>query len=200
MYNFGMKKINISDSKALDETVKVLKNGGIVMHPTETCYGLAVDIFNEVALNKLYKLKGMSRDKPLSILVDGFGMANEYGIFSDKAFELAESHWPGPLSIIVPKRNKLPECFNFEEDFVSIRYSSNEFCTEMVKAFGRPVTTTSANRAGEKSFYSAKVGDFGKFLDLVVDGGEISQNKPSTIVKVDGDRVEVIRQGDIVLE
>ena len=70
-----MKILQIIDSEALDEAAFMLKNGGLVMHPTETCYGFAVDVFNENALRKLYRLKGMSEEKSVSILVDGLGMA-----------------------------------------------------------------------------------------------------------------------------
>ncbi|MFA7685423.1 MAG: L-threonylcarbamoyladenylate synthase [Candidatus Gracilibacteria bacterium] len=197
-----MKKIDL-EGGAVRGAVEVLKNAGIVMHPTETCYGLAVDVFNEKALEKLYKVKGMDRNKPLSILVDSLEMAKKYGEFSEKALELANKYWPGPLAIIVPRKN-LPEFFNIDDDFVSFRVSSDEFCLEMVKELGRPVTTTSANRAGFPQLYSAEdfssaFGEFVEELDLVIDGGKIAENKPSTIVKVEGGNVTIVRQGDILL-
>lgn len=182
------------------KAVEVLKSGGLVMHPTETCYGLAVDVFNEDALKKLYRVKKMALDKPVSILVDGIGMAQEYGLFSEKAFVLAQKYWPGPLSILIPRKRNLPDFLNPGSDYVSIRFSSNDFCTEMVRELGRPVTTTSANVAGEPQLYKVEDQDFVKEVDFVVDGGEISQNKPSTIVKIDGDKLEVIRQGSILCE
>jgi L-threonylcarbamoyladenylate synthase len=196
MYIRIMEKIKITDENAVSRAVEVLRGGGVVMHPTETCYGLAVDIFSEGALEKLYKLKGRDADKPLSILVDGFGMAQEYGLFSEEANELAQKHWPGALSILVPRRRDLPEFLNREHDFISIRHSSDGFSTEMVHEFGGPITTTSANRSGGEPLYVAE-GLEG--VDLVIDGGEISTNKPSTIVKVDGESIQVLRQGDISL-
>lgn len=197
-----MKKIKL-DGKSGVEAVEVLNDGGIVMHPTETCYGLAVDVFNERALEKLYLVKGMERNKPLSILVDCLEMAQKYGEFSEKALQLAKKYWPGPLAMIVPRKN-LPEFFNIGDGFVSFRVSDDKFCMEMIKKFGRPVTTTSANGAGLPQMYDAEdlEGSFGELfseLDLVVDGGKIPENKPSTIVKVDGDEIVVIRQGDIFL-
>lgn len=192
-----MQKIKITDPKAVDLAVRVLKKGGIVMHPTETCYGLAASIFNKKALEKLYKIKAMPTFKPVSILVSSSAMANKYGIFSDKAFGLAEKYWPGPLSLLVLRKKSVPVFFNKGNNFISVRFSSLSFCTEMVNVFGRPVTTTSANKSGEKELYLPKpvAG-----VDLLIDGGRISKNKPSTIVKVDGDRLEVIRQGDILCE
>lgn len=196
MYIRFMEKIKITDKEAISRVVEVLRNGGVVMHPTETCYGLAVDIFNERALEKLYELKGRDADKPLSILVDGFGMAQEYGLFSEKANELAQRYWPGALSIVVPRKRDLPEFLNKGFDFVSIRHSSDSFSSEMVHEFGGPITTTSANRSGGEPLYVAE-GLEG--VDLVIDGGDISINKPSTIVKVDGENIQILRQGEISL-
>lgn len=191
-----MQKIDIDHPDALKLAVDVLNTGGVVMHPTETCYGLAVDIFNEQALAKLYKVKAMDLDKPVSILVDGLGMALEYGIFSHKALELAKDHWPGALSIVVPRKRDLPEFLNPGNDFISFRHSSLPFCTEMVKALGRPLSTTSANKSGEKESYKP----FNlKGVDLLIDGGEILKTRPSTIVKVEGDDVTILRQGDLIL-
>ena len=196
-----MKKIQIQNIDFERDVVGVLAEGGIVMHPTETCYGLAVDVFNEKALDKLYRVKGMERNKPLSILVDSLEMAQKYGEFSAKALELAKKYWPGPLAIVVPRKN-LPDFFNIEDEFVSFRCSSDEFSSQMVHRFGKPVTTTSANRGGMPQLYEVDLGAFGEFadeLDLVVDGGKIKENKPSTIVKIVKENVEVLRQGDLKL-
>ncbi|NIA01790.1 MAG: threonylcarbamoyl-AMP synthase [Nitrospirae bacterium] len=191
-----MEKIKITDENAVSRAVEVLRSGGVVMHPTETCYGLAVDVFNENVLQKLYKLKGRDADKPLSILVDGLDMAQEYGVFSEKAGELARKYWPGALSVVVPRKKSLPEFLNKGHDFVSIRNSSDTFSMEMVREFGGPITTTSANKSGGEPLYVAE-GLEG--VDLIIDGGELLKNKPSTVVKVEGDNVQVLRQGDIDL-
>lgn len=191
-----MQKIDIDHPDALKSAIDVLNTGGVVMHPTETCYGLAVDIFNKDALAKLYRIKAMDLNKPVSILVDGLGMALEYGIFPQKALELARDYWPGALSIVVPRKRDLPEFLNPGNDFVSFRHSSLSFCTEMVKALGRPISTTSANKSGEKESYKPfKL----KGVDLLIDGGEILKTRPSTIVKVEGDLVTILRQGDVIL-
>lgn len=191
-----MNKVNIDDSDVIKEAVAVLRGGGVVMHPTETCYGLAADVFNKKALDELYRLKGMPLDKPVSILVDSLAMAEEYGIFSDKAIELAREYWPGPLSILVPRKRALPAYFNPDNDFVSIRFSAMEFCTKMVDALGHPVTTTSANKFSEPELYFPEPIEG---IDLLIDAGEINKNKPSTIVKVDGDLLEIIRQGGVFI-
>lgn len=191
-----MERIEINDLKAIERAIHVLDEAGVVMHPTETCYGLAVDIFQEKALERLYHIKDMRKDKPVSILVSGLEMALFYGIFSKKALELAYKYWPGPLSIVVPRKKNLPDYLNPGSDFISIRVSSLDFCINMVEKLGEPVTTTSANKSGGPELYYP-VNMAG--VDLIVDGGELKKNKPSTIVKVEGKNVVVLRQGGIVL-
>ncbi len=193
-----MKKMGVSG--VISKAKRVLRAGGLVMHPTETCYGLAVDVRNPRAIQKLYKLKGRDAAKPVSILVADLAMAKKHGEFSEKALQLAGKYWPGPLTILVPRSKNLPENFNFGQEFVGIRCPNHKFSLELVLAFGSPITTTSANLAGEPPLYEANPSVFGELaelIDLVVDGGKIPLNKPSTIVKVDGEKVEVIRVGDL---
>jgi L-threonylcarbamoyladenylate synthase len=195
-----LKIVNKSSSECLCLAVDSLKAGGMVMHPTETCYGFAVDVFNKEALDRIYLLKGRDFNKPVSILVDSLGMALNYGIFSDKAFELAERYWPGALSIVVPRRKELPSFLNPEDDYISIRYSSDDFCTSLVERFGGPITTTSANVSGQDPLYMVDLSVFGEkagLIDLVVDGGKISDVRPSTVARVEGDFVQILRQGEV---
>lgn len=197
-----MKIFAVQQKGVIAEAVAILRAGGVVMHPTETCYGFAVDVANAEAVRKLYKLKGRDDSKPVSIMVADLEMAKKYGKFSEKAIELAEKYWPrtplgtepwhrpGPLTILVPSGDK----------FVGMRCPDHKFSRELVEAFGSPVTTTSANLSGELPLYKANVeslGELAGLIDLVVDGGEIPLNKPSTIVKVLGWDVEIIREGDL---
>jgi len=186
--------LKITDNQALMKAVEVLKAGGVVMHPTETCYGLAVDVRNPQAIEKLYKLKGRDAAKPVSILVSDLGMAKKYGEFSKEALRLADQYWPGPLTILVPRVDGKSQAF------VGIRCADHEFSLELVKAFGSAITTTSANLAGKEPLYEANVevfGDLAKEIDLVIDGGRIPARRPSTIVKVVDDKVELVREGSV---
>ena len=190
------KNINDVVQKAAD----ALKEGKIVLHPTETCYGLAVDPTNETALKALYEMKKMPLDKPLSIMVSSVDMADQYGLFSDYAKAIVEQFWPGPVSIMVMKRkDSLPEFFNPGQNYVSLRYSSDPMSVKIVKAFGKPIVTTSANASGKPHCYSVPdlkkqfgVRRFGQ-IGFVVDGGKIPENPPSTIVKIIGDTTVFVR-------
>ncbi|MDP2643082.1 MAG: L-threonylcarbamoyladenylate synthase [Candidatus Peregrinibacteria bacterium] len=200
-----------------EKALEILQANGVILHPTETCYGLACDVFSESALAKIYAIKGRDKGKPLAILVSDIEMAKEYGVFGDRALGLASRFWPGALSIVVPRTEKLPIFLNSGEKFVSMRVSSDKFSTDLVKALGRPIVTTSANLAGESVMYEVDMrkfeveisgGDSGEvsrrvmakdLIDFVVDGGKIPLNKPSTVVKIEGDRVTVLRQGEIFI-
>lgn len=167
--------------------IRVLKNGGIVTHPTDTCYGLACDPFNRKAVERLYELKRMPKDKPVTIMVYSLEEAREYGVFNAKALELASRGWPGELTLVVPKVA--------DEGTIGIRIPGDDFTLEMLKRWDGPLITTSANLSGEKNPYSSMVALKG---DYVVKAGKIPIRKPSTIMRVLGDKVEVVRQGGFV--
>ena len=188
-------------NEELFKAVKALHAGEVVAHPTETCYGLAADIFSRLAIQHLYRLKGMPLEKPVSILVRDLEEAKSYGVFSEKAEELAKAYWPGPLTIVVPRRGLLPLWVNFGHDMVGFRVSSNKKACQLVEAFGGPLTTTSANRSGLPQAY--KVDDFldqGLVPECILNGGQIGKVLPSTIVKVVGEGVEVIREGSVKID
>lgn len=182
------------------EAIKELHLGHVVAHPTETCYGLAVDIFQKSAVQRLYNLKEMPFDKPVSVLVRDLEEAERYGEFSEKAKELARRYWPGPLTIIVPRKSTLPVWINPGMESVGFRVSPSKKARLLVEGFGGPLTTTSANKSGLEQAY--KVQDFldqGLLPDFVLDGGQLGKNPPSTIVKVDGAEVTLVRQGSLGL-
>lgn len=184
----------------LMNAVKTLHSGGVVAHATETCYGLAADIFQKKALERLYSLKKMPLDKPVSVLVRDLDEAQRYGEFSTTALNLALKYWPGPLTIIVPRKAALPPLVNYGHPTVGFRVSSNKKTRELLEAFGGPLTTTSANVHTEKQAYSVQdMLNQALVPDAVLDSGRIGENPPSTIVEVIGEQVKVIRQGEIKL-
>lgn len=182
----------------LVNALKALHQGQVVAHATETCYGLAADIFQKTALERLYSLKKMPLDKPVSVLVRSLDEAQRYGEFSQKALQLALKYWPGPLTIIVPRKAALPKLVNFGQATVGFRVSSNKKTRELVEAFGGPLTTTSANLHGQLQAYSVQeMLDQGLKPDFILDSGRIGENPPSTIVEVLGDEIRIVRQGEL---
>lgn len=192
----------------ISTAISALRKGGVVLHPTETCYGLAADIFSEEAAVKAYFLKDMSQAKPVSIMVPNLEEAMKYGVFSEKALELAKTYWPGPLTIIVPRTELLPSFINRGVATVGIRCPDHEITQDLLREFGGPLITTSANRTGESQAYDVETFLIGRdademggsgIPDAIIDMGHIPEVEPSTIVEVVGDEVRVVREGPITL-
>ena len=171
-----------------NEIIKVLKDGGVVTHPTDTCYGLTCDPLNRDAMNKVKQLKQMPDDKPVTIMVYDMGEAQKYGVFGKRALEIGSEVWPGALTLVLPRHDS--------DETIGIRVPGDDFTLELLSKWGGPLTTTSANLHGDPPPYSAADA---LRADYVVDFGEIQKNPPSTIIKVVGDEVAVIRAGEFKL-
>lgn len=186
--------------KPLKRALEVLRRGGVIAHATETCYGFACDIFNRRALASLYKIKKMSLKKPVSILVPDFASAKKYGKFSPFAKKLAKKYWPGPLTIIVKRKKSLPNFFNPGTKTIGIRIPAHALSLNLAKAFGGPLTTTSANISGQPSPYSVSAiqkqfrGKKPK-PDFVLNSGRLKKNPPSTIIDISQKTPKIIRHG-----
>jgi len=172
-----------------NKIIQVLREGGVVTHPTDTCYGLACDPLNKEAMTRFFELKGMPANKPVTIMVSDMGKAQQYGVFSKKAFEIGSEGWPGDLTLVLSRHGS--------DGTVGIRVPGDDFTLEMLNRWGGPLTTTSANLSGEKSPYSINDCVRGAY---VVDVGPIPKREPSTVVQVIGDEVTVLRQGAFRVE
>lgn len=199
-------KINLAspedNRRELEAAVQVLKRGGVVMHPTETCYGLAADIFNEKALARLYKLKKMEKLKPVSVMVNSSQMASEYGDLRQGSLQarIAAKYWPGPLTVVVPRKESLPMFLNEGMESVGLRCPACSPCLDLITAFGGPLTTTSANltqwpEVYEVETYLNQLMDEPMRPDLILDAGLLPKNRPSTIVQFEGAELKLIREG-----
>lgn len=186
----------------LNKIVDALRSGKVVIHNTDTCLGMAVDIFNEAAVRKLYEVKKMSLDKPVSIICADLEMAQKFGVFTSKALNLAKAFLPGALTIIVKKAESFPKYLNPGIYSVGIRIPNHIETLAVVSAFGRPITTTSCNVSGErvcvnendvKSVFLDAISNSDLFLANIQDSGE----KVSTIIDLSGDEPKIIRVGGI---
>ncbi|MBI5755033.1 threonylcarbamoyl-AMP synthase [Candidatus Peregrinibacteria bacterium] len=188
--------------KILCKAVSVLRKGGVIAHPTDTCYGFAVDIFNAKAIARLYRLKKMLVTKPVTIMAESFSEAQRYGEFSLVSKNLAKKYWPGALTLIVPRKKTLPAFLNPNSDTIGIRVPDCPVSLALMVAFGGPLCTTSANITTLPSPYgvSDMLGQFRQERvqpDLILDAGTIPFQPPSTIVKVMEGGVKVMREGAV---
>lgn len=201
------KRIEIGKSfnsmeDAVQKAAVVLKDGGIILYPTDTLYGLGVDTNNISAIRKLYNLKNRNFDKTMSIIVSGIEMAEQHAVFDKKARLLAKKFWPGPLTLILPRKNILPSELSGREKSIGIRIPGNKFCINLLRTFGRPITSTSANVSGTKPQKSvncilSQFGNKANEIGLIVSQEDLTANRPSTIVDVSSRETKIIREGVI---
>jgi L-threonylcarbamoyladenylate synthase len=186
----------------IEYIVSCLRKGDMVALPTDTFYGLAVDPVNLFAVEQIYKLKSRQKHKPLSLLLSSVEQAYELARDTDPMLDrLAERFWPGPLTIIVRAGTKLPLRSTANTGNVALRVPDAAIPRAVVKAFGLPITATSANLQGaSECTHAACVRDqIGDRIPLIIDGGPTGYTLPTTIVDLSlGDgRWEILREGAI---
>lgn len=185
------------DKVGIDRALQILSRGGVIAHATETCYGLACDMSNPAAVAKVFRIKERPLTQPISALFSSVDQAKQYVIWNDRAEELATKHLPGPLTLILPLLPDAPhplfpavrsnEVTNVRT--LGIRISSNPLAQELVTAFGRPISTTSANIHGQPNPYSAvdMEEQFRNQIDrpdLILDSGRLPPTPPSTVINL----------------
>jgi L-threonylcarbamoyladenylate synthase len=180
--------------------VAALRRGEIVAYPTETFYGLGVDALDEPALARLRALKGRG-EKAFSALVVGADMLERLCLPpSPRARALMQRYWPGALTLALPARDGVPEAL-VADGCIAVRESPDATARALVVAFGGPITATSANLAGQPPAttpdeVTRALGD----RCAVLAGGPTPGGAPSTLVRVRGNRIEVLREGAVTLD
>jgi len=184
----------------LNRAVAVLNGGGVVAFPTETYYGLAVDPMNPLALSHLFSIKQRDISKAILTLVDDRESLSSLVQDIPSLYEpLMKEFWPGPLTLIFPARVNLPTLLTAGTSTIGVRQSSHPFARQLLRAFGRPLTATSANVSGGPAAtdaYEVKA-QFGSKIDMIFDGGRTPGIVGSTIIGLEGDRLKLIREGVI---
>ncbi|CAN1536820.1 SUA5 Putative translation factor (SUA5) [Flavobacteriaceae bacterium] len=184
---------------AIAKVVKVLKDGGLVIYPTDTVYGLGCDITNSRALEKIAKIKGVKLEKAnFSFICHDLSNLSDYVKQIDTStFKLLKRALPGPYTFILPGNNNLPKEFK-KKTTVGIRIPDNAIALEMVRELGNPIVSTSIRDEDEVIEYTTDpeliFEKWQNLVDLVVDGG-YGNNTGSTIIDLSGDEPIVIREG-----
>jgi len=196
-----MQRIEYS-ARNLDKIVDFLRKGKIVIHPTDTCYGLAGDILNRKTIDKIYQFKQMSKKKPMSILVNSLEMFKKYGELNNLTQKIVKKYLPGELTLLVPKTQNIPDFYVKNTNLIGIRLPNHYISLEIVNRLKNPITTTSANLTGEIQAYTAEevVSYFGDQDVVFFDAGSLPKKEPSTIIKIVENSFEIIRQGDLLLK
>ncbi len=189
--------------RALEEGVARLAEGLPIALPTETVYGLAADATNPKAVTAIYETKGRPQFNPLICHMADLAMAKDHATFDPISEKLACAFWPGPLTLVLPLRDTSPihPLATAGLDSVGVRVPKG-FAGELIAAFGKPLAAPSANTSGKISPTSAEhvAEDLGDKLSLILDGGLAPVGVESTIIRVEGERVRLLRPGGIAAE
>jgi len=202
-----MKIVEIKENsyqKIIKETVEVLKNGGLVVFPSDTVYILAVDPTNKKAVEKLLAFKNRWTGKAISIAVLDKKMALNYVELNENGESLYKNLLPGPFTIVSNGKGKVAKGIEAENGTLGIRIPDNKYIHELVKLLSKPITATSANLSGRTPNYS--IASFlrplsnkkREMIDLIVDTGKLPRNKPSTVIDATEAELKILRRGDLV--
>jgi tRNA threonylcarbamoyl adenosine modification protein (Sua5/YciO/YrdC/YwlC family) len=180
----------------INKAVEVLKDGGVIIYPTDTVYGIGCDIFNKEALDRIFRIKNDSISKFLSFVCSDLKDIAKYAKVSDYAYRTMKSLLPGPYTFILPAAKIIPKKLWSKRHTVGIRVPDNEIAVTLVRELGNPIISTSVtNRKGEVLYDLADIQSvFNSQVDLMLSSGEIA-GKLSSVVDLSEEVPEVIREG-----
>ncbi|MCQ2970336.1 L-threonylcarbamoyladenylate synthase [Methanobrevibacter gottschalkii] len=186
--------IDCVDERIINEAVNVLANGGVVLYPTDTVYGLGANIFDNKAVKKVYGIKQRSLLKPFSILVKDIESINLVAKVSSAQKNLFNKYLPGPYTFILNKRNIVPRVVTSGLANVGVRVPDCDIACNLAKIF--PITTTSANVSDDEMLSNPReiLEQLDCDVDLVIDVGDLDSNVPSSIIDLSGFKPKIIRK------
>lgn len=198
-----MMKTQLLKAEEIDKAAAIIRRGGLVAMPTETVYGLAANALDGAAVAKIFRAKGRPMDNPLIVHIAGMGEIERLvSSFPEKARLLAEKFWPGPLTMVLPKSELIPDEVSAGLATVGIRFPAHPLAQALIKASGMPLAAPSANRSGIPSPTTALhvMRDMDGRIDAVLDGGDCAVGVESTVVTLCTDRPRILRPGGVTLE
>lgn len=186
---------------AISHAAEDIAAGKLIVYPTETVYGIGADVFNQKAVKKTFMVKNRPFDMPLSVAVTDKNMVEDIAEINENAEKLIDTFLPGPLTIIIKKKSTVSDMLTSGSDKVGIRIPDNPIALELARRCG-PIVATSANLHSHKDATSVEtaIDELGDNISTYLDSGESTLRKPSTIVWLNGNEVEIIRQGAITIK
>ena len=193
-------RILTATKKNIEEAAEVIKKGGLVVYPTDTVYGLGCDPFNVNAVRKLIEAKG-ERDKPLPILACRMIDVERIAELSERARKLGEKYWPGPLTLVLPRRS-LPDVVTLGSAAVGVRIPGNPIAMTLLEHSGGLLVGTSANKTGQPPSSTALEAyeQLKDNVDVVLDGGSAKLRVSSTVIDLTGKEVKMLRKGPLIIQ
>ena len=172
----------------IKEIITALKNGAVLVCPTDTVYGLACDALNEKAVEKIYKIKKRPKNKPLSVFVKDLKMAKEIAEIGEKQEKILKKYWPGKFTFVLNKKNK--------KGTIALRIPKYKFLNDLLKKINNPLAQTSANISGQLPLIKISdiISQFGKLDILAIDAGDLKKSKPSKIIYLTSNKIKILRK------
>ena len=197
-----------NDINDIEDQIKtataIIKNGGMVLYPTETVYGLGADAFSEAAVQNVYKIKRRAATQPISIAVSSFEMLHEVADIDSECFEIIAELLPGPVTILLRKKDIVPAILTAASEVVGVRFPDNEIATRIIKETGA-ITATSANVSGrnpptciEEVEVELKLKV--DLLGIIINGGKCKYSMPSTVVDMSKAGATANEKGEIKIK
>ncbi len=176
--------------RLIDKVVQVLDQGGLIIYPTDTFYGIGCDLFQKKSIQRIYQLKRRPLTKPFSFVCANLKDISLYAQVSNHAYRIMKRSLPGPYTFILEGTRLVPKLMLTRRRTVGIRVPNNKICLSIVKNLGRPIISTSVPLDEPSVIHDT----YSSLVETVIDGGVISY-EPSTVVSLIDDRAEVIREG-----
>lgn len=182
--------------RLIRKAVDTLRNGGVVIYPTDTVYGLGCDLFNKRGIERIYEIQHRDNKQPLSFICADLKDISRYARVSDYAYKIMKRHLPGPYTFILEASRAVPKIILPKRQTTGIRVPDNRICQALVAEMGSPVISTSVkDETGELLSDPRMIEElFGKRVDMIIDGGIIAA-APSSVISLLDEGVEVIREG-----
>lgn len=183
--------------------VKILKEGGLVIYPTETCYGVAALATDPLAVQKLLEYKRRPEGKAVSIAVADRAMAEQFVELNETASDVYEKFLPGPVTVVSKSRKLVVPGLESEEGSLGVRIPDYPLALEIIRELGGPITATSANSSGQKTPYTVDdvvnnlTMNQKQLIDLILDAGELPHNPPSTVIDTTKEALKILRRGTL---
>ncbi|HEY9166984.1 MAG TPA: L-threonylcarbamoyladenylate synthase [Candidatus Kryptonia bacterium] len=198
-----VKKVIASRKRSLVVAAQTILNGGVIVYPTETIYGLGANALDPKVVERVFEIKERRKSNPILILIPDIQSLEELALeVPDSAQDLMKKFWPGPLTIVFRSTPMVSKILTAGSGKIGIRLSSDKFCRDLLSICKIPITSTSANLSGESNpnsieMINKRVLDS---VDTIVDAGTLTSQTPSTVVDVTKGKVELVREGAIAFK
>lgn len=194
---------NDINKKELKEVVNTLKNNGIIVFPTETVYGIGGNALSTDVIDRVYEIKQRPREKALNIILSSKERIGDYAeVCSFLEQKIIDKCMPGPITIILKKKNNFGKSFTASNDTIGIRIPDHKIIKAILDELNFPLIAPSANISGCESGIDVSniINDFKNKVEIIIDGGNIQKGLPSTIVQVIEDKIIILRQGEMTAQ